>query len=154
MVWREWDSAYRLASLQSWFEAHWTPLVRTEKADLSGSSGHRFGDWQWWYCPGGLLEGIGRGLDVDRYWNDEEVGRGHGKEDKSSYSCGGMVYKILKIEYRVENIANDVCNHGTEFESFPAIMSWLVVDWIRGVKFWWDTGLQTFDLVLYIGPKE
>ena len=58
----------------------------------------------------------------------KELIGGHGKEDKSSHSCGRMVYKILKIDYGAENVANYVCNHSTKFESFLAIMSWLVLD--------------------------
>ena len=60
-----------------------------------------------------------------------------------------MVYKVLKINYGAKNVANYVCNHGTKFESFAAIILWLVLDKIRGVKCWWGAGPQTFDLVLY-----
>ena len=59
-----------------------------------------------------------------------------------------MAYKVLKIDYRAKNVANYVRNHGTKFESFAAIISWLVLDRIRGVKCWWGAGPQTFDLVL------
>lgn len=44
-----------------------------------------------------------------------------------------MIYKILKIDYRVENIANYVFSYSTEFESFPAIMSCLMLDEKKGV---------------------
>ena len=52
---------------------------------------NKIGDWQWWYCLEDCLEGIGRDLDVDRYWNNEEVDKGHGKKDKSSHHCRRMV---------------------------------------------------------------
>ena len=63
-----------------------------------------------------------------------------------------MAYKVLKADYGAKNVANYVCIHGTKFESFTAIISWLVLDRIRGVKCWWGAGPQTFDLVLYINP--
>ena len=51
-----------------------------------------------------------------------------------------MIYKVLKINHGAKNVANYVYNHGTKFESFAAIILWLVPDKIRGVKCWWGTG--------------
>lgn len=65
-------------------------------------------------------------LDVDRYWKYEKFDKKHEKKNKSSYNCWKMAYKILKIDYQAENIANYIYNHSTIFESFSAIMSWLV----------------------------
>ena len=48
------------------------------------------------------------------------------KRVKVSHSCRRIVYKILKIDHLTDNVANHVCNHCTKFESFPAIMSWLL----------------------------
>ena len=84
-----------------------------------------------------VREALWKALDLGRYKNSEEVNRGHGKKDKSSYNCGGMAYKVLKIDYGAKNVANYVCNHGTKFESFAVIISWLALDRIRGVKCWW-----------------
>ena len=61
-----------------------------------------------------------------------------------------MAYKVLKIDCRAKNVAKYVCNHGTKFETFAAII-WLVLDRIRGVK---CSGPQTFDLVLYVTPNQ
>lgn len=47
-----------------------------------------------------------RSFDVDRYWNNKRVDKIHGKEDKSSYNCGDIIYKILKTDYWAEYIAN------------------------------------------------
>lgn len=49
------------------------------------------------------------------------------KKDKNSYSGKIMVYKILKIDYRAENIANHVHNRSLKFESLPDVILWLVV---------------------------
>ena len=39
-----------------------------------------------------------KALNLDRYYNNEEVNKGYGTEDKSSYNCGAMAYKIFKNE--------------------------------------------------------
>ena len=88
-----------------------------------------------------VCEVLWKALDLDRYQNNKEVNSGLWKKDKSSYNCGGMAYKVIKIDSRAKNIASYICNHGTK------LISWLVLDRIRGVKCWWGAGPQTFDLV-------
>lgn len=63
-------------------------------------------------------------LYIDRYWNDKEIDEKYRKKGKSSYSFRKMVYKILKIDCQVKIIANYICNHGREFETFSAIILW------------------------------
>lgn len=68
------------------------------------------------------LADMGKSSEVDKYWNDEKVDKKNRKEERSNYSYREIIYKILKINYLAENIANYVCIHDTKFESFLAII--------------------------------